>query len=133
LPRLSHPSFIHLLLGVALIAGAYFAITTARYVARNYQLRSEEQGIRREIRELEAERVQLIAVRDYLQSDEYLEYMARRVLGLVRPGETLVVVSGNEAAAEPTAVRTPGDDWWKALFGAAPAAAATPVVPAADP
>ena len=39
------------------------------------------------------------AVRDYLKSDEHIEDIARRILGLVRPGETLVVVSGALSAA----------------------------------
>jgi hypothetical protein len=57
------------------------------------------------------------AVRDYLKSDEHIEDIARRILGLVRPGETLVVVSGAPlrgesstaaATAEPFAQHTPG-------------------------
>jgi len=66
-------------------------------------------------------------VRDYLKSDEYIEYNARRVLGLVRPGETLVIVSSNAPATDATA--TPfspdGGAWWKDLFEPAPTPAPT--------
>ncbi len=66
--------------------------------------------------------------------------MARRTLGLVRPGETLVVVSSSaparvapEAAGTPApgAAHTPAAEWWKDLF-VQPAPAPTPV-PAAAP
>jgi cell division protein FtsB len=117
-------------IGTALIAVVYLVFTTGSYVMHYYQLRNDERELRREIAELGVEQEQLTAVRDYLESDEYVEDVARRTLGLVRPGETLVVVSGVDAAPTPTAAAAEdaggGEDWWKALFVPEPLATATP-------
>jgi cell division protein FtsB len=134
----SVPSFPRLpllpaIIGAALLAAVYLAFTTGSYVLHYYQLRNEERELKTEIAQLAAEQEQLNAVRDYLQSDEYVEDVARRTLGLVRPGETLVIVSGTSPTPAPTpdaAASTPipgDDDWWKALF--VPPAAPTPTPP----
>lgn len=120
-------------LGAALIALTYLGLSSARYVVRNYQLQGDEQQVRADIAQLKQDQARLIAVRDYLQSDEYVEDVARRTLGLVRPGETLVVVSGTTpvagaASATPAARPTAGGAWWKSLFGAGDATP-TPAVP----
>jgi len=117
LPRLSPTP---LLLCAAALAVAYLGYTSARYVIRNYQLHQDEQQVRREIAQLDRDHEQLAAVRDYLQSDEYVEDAARRTLGLVKPGETLVIVSGTsptpEATPTPGAQLSPVAEWWKQLF-----------------
>lgn len=130
--RLPHLPVTTIVIGCVVVALAYLGFTTGRYVINNYRLRGDEQQLRRELRDLDRDRVQLEAARDYLKSDEYIEYMARRVLGLVRPGETLVVVSGNPPGSEPTPQATPGAPWWKQFF-AEPDAAPTPVPPLAPP
>ncbi len=118
------------IIGTALIAVVYLAFTTGSYVIHYYQLRGEERALRQEIVDLDSEREQLTAVRDYLESDEYVEDVARRTLGLVRPGETLVIVSGADAAAAPTPAATAAaiahEDWWKALFVPTATATASP-------
>ena len=105
-----------LVVALAVVAIGYLAFSTARYVVHNYQLRGEEQQLQREVDQLDRDHEDLTAVRDYLESDEYIEYVARRTLGLVRPGETLVVVSGSEPVAAAPLQRTPGAPWWKDLF-----------------
>lgn len=114
--RLPHLSLTPLLLGLALIAAGYLGITTVRYVVRNYQAHQEERALGNELRQLDEDRAQLSATRDYLKSDEYINYIARRILGLVRPGETLVVVAGNEPAATATPASQRAEPWWKQLF-----------------
>lgn len=107
------------MIAVALALFGFLALSTARNLVRHYELQSRERELRVELRQLDADHAQLEAVRQYLQSDEYIEDVARRVLGLVRPGETLVVVSGPTPAAEaPVAADAArGDDqWWKDLF-----------------
>jgi cell division protein FtsB len=123
LPRLS---LTQILLLAAAVAICYLTVTTIRYVLHDHQLRSDEAALRHEIDELDRDHQRLVAVRDYLKSEEYVEYVARRVLGLVRPGETLVVVSGIEPpAADPTAAATPAGrgEWWEELFFKTPAPA----------
>jgi cell division protein FtsB len=110
-----------LLLAAALLASGYFVVTTGRYIYHNYRLHQDQAQIRRDIAQLDRDHEQLVAVRDYLKSDEYIEYTARRILGLVRPGETLVIVSSSETAPPaatppPDPQRTPASEWWKDLF-----------------
>jgi cell division protein FtsB len=112
-----------LVLCAAALAITYLGFTTLRYVSHNFRVRDEEAQIRRDIAQLDRDHEQLVAVKDYLESDEYVEYVARNTLGLVRPGETLVVVSGTDLPT-PTATaegETPPPDtgaepWWKELF-----------------
>ena len=121
------------MIGAAALAITYLGFTTTRYVAHEYNLREEQAALHRDIGQLDRDHKQLLAVRDYLKSDEYIEDVARRVLGLVRPGETLVVVSSSapQAVATPApagvTAHTPAAEWWKDLFvQPAPVATAAP-------
>ena len=80
----------------------------------SYQLVNDENRLQEEVDSLKQQREQLTQIRDYLLTDEYVEFMARRVFGLVKPGEKLVVVEAPKS--EPAAER---DDltWWQRLFG----------------
>ena len=80
----------------------------------SYRLVSDENRLQEEVETLMEHRDQLIQIRDYLGTDEYVEFMARRVFGLVKPGEKLVVVEAPAAEREPQR-----DDltWWQRLFG----------------
>jgi cell division protein FtsB len=119
-----------LLLTAAAIVIGYLAFTTVRYVVHDYRLRNDEAALRREITGLDTDHGRLVAVRDYLRSEEYVEYVARRILGLVRPGETLVVVSGAQPAPTAAAATPPADrergEWWEDLFFPTPAATPGP-------
>jgi cell division protein FtsB len=115
-------------MALALLAAGFLALSITRNAVHNYQLRQDERDLRAELRQLDADREQLAAVHDYLTSDEYIENVARRVLGLVRPGETLVVVSGSaptDAGTAPAPGHSLALPWWKDLF-IAPEPAATP-------
>lgn len=123
--RLPHLPLTPIVTGLAALAITYLGFTTTRYVVHEYNLREEKATLQRDISQLNRDHQQLVAVRDYLKSDEYIEDIARRVLGLVRPGETLVVVSSSapaSAAATPspaigaTTGNTPEAEWWKDLF-----------------
>lgn len=116
--RLPHLSLSTIVLCAAAVIIGYLAINTTRYVVHNYQLRHQESQTRSAIAQLDRDHAQLVAVRDYLKSDAYVESVARRVLGLVRPGDTLVVVSPSDdvvATATPLS-GAPGEPWWKRLF-----------------
>jgi cell division protein FtsB len=137
LPRLPLTA---LLVGATVLLAVYFVATAARYFVHNFQLHEQEQQVRADIAQLDRDHQQLIAVRDYLRSDEYVEDVARRTLGLVKPGETLVIVSGTSPTPAPTPTPAPWQtaepQWWKQLFEpsgtplppptAAPAGVATP-------
>lgn len=136
--KLPHLPLTPLVIGAAVLAIVYLGFTTTRYVVHEYNLRADQAALKGDIAQLDRDQKQLIAVRDYLKSDEYIEDVARRVLGLVRPGETLVVVSSSApspaaapAPATVTAHPTPAE-WWKNLF-VQPPATATPVPAAIVP
>jgi len=110
-----------LLFALAALSIGYLAFSTSRYVIRSHQLHHDRAAIERDIASLENHRSSLQAIREYLQSDEYLEQVARRELGLVRPGETLVIVSSSDPSPTPTstprAPDAPRASWWKELYG----------------
>ncbi len=116
LPRLSLTQVA--MIGAALVVG-YLLFTAAGDALLSRRLDQEEQRFVRELEQLERQQAELEAIRDYLKTDEYIEGVARRVLGLVRPGETLIVVSST-APVTPTPGPLPGDTaprWWEYLYG----------------
>jgi cell division protein FtsB len=109
-----------ILLVVAVVVG-YLLYTTVNATLNSYRIAGDEQGVRQEIAGLESDQAKLVALRDYLSSDEYIESVARRMLGLVKPGEKLVRVSSSEGEAEKpedgARGQSTGRDWWESLFG----------------
>ena len=107
-----------LILLAAIVVG-YFGFSAVGGTLLSQRLDRDEQRLQREIEELRAQEAELLAIREYLQTEEYIEGVARRVLGLVRPGETLIIVSSSV-----TPVPTPEDaqsederrTWWEELY-----------------
>lgn len=106
-------------LAAALVVG-YLIFEAGGTGLQSHRLVGQEEHVRQEIAELQRQHEQLVALREYLRSDEYIEAVARRVLGLVRPGERLAVVSG----PEDDGLEIPEDadgainrPWWEELFG----------------
>jgi cell division protein FtsB len=116
-PRLSLTRLTMLAAGIAV---GYLLFSLAGDVLLSNRLSAEEQHTRNEIAELERQEQELTVMRDQLQSDTYVESVARRVLGLVRPGETLVIVSSS-VTPTPTATPSASDDeprpWWEETDG----------------
>lgn len=112
LPRISVARLV--LLATAAIV-IYFLVAGAFTAVRSNQLRQEETRLRAEVEQLQRRYQRLEALRDYLNSDEYIELIAREELGLVREGEIgLVVIS-----TAPTPTPEPDqqtDLWWEALI-----------------
>jgi cell division protein FtsB len=98
------------LAGLLLALFVYAGFQTA---AQQYRVSQERRELEREVAKLELQRAELLGLRAYLGSDEYIEAVARSQFGLVRPGETAVVIEAPESAADE---RTPGERWWEALF-----------------
>ena len=118
LPRLTATRVVILL--AAAVVG-YFLFAAAGDALLSHRLNEDEAQLQRDIRDLERQQGELGAIRDYLQSDEYIERVARDTLGWVRPGESLVIVS---SSATPTPTPDGGeggeDDgrtWWEKLYG----------------
>jgi cell division protein FtsB len=101
-------------LAVAVVLLALFLYSALQTATQSYRLNRQQEGLQREVYELRLQRAELVGLLTYLGSDEYIEGVARSRFGLVRPGETAVVVDAPEAA-EPQ--RLPGQRWWEARFG----------------
>jgi cell division protein FtsB len=102
-----------LLLSAMLIVGIYFTFSAGTNFVHSYRLEGEEARLRAQVERLRQQQDQLQQIRDYLRTDEYVEFMARRVFGLVKPGETLVVVEAPEGQAPE---EEPAATWWQRLF-----------------
>ena len=119
MPKLPRPSLTQVVLGIVLIAVGYFAFAAVGDTLLSQRVNRDEQELRREVAQLRQDQAQLEAIRNFLWTDEYVEGVARRLLGLVREGESLVIVS-------PSTTPTPVMDteagvgvqrrWWERLY-----------------
>lgn len=82
---------------LAVILAFYLLFQTLRIVVRNYDFQREADQISQEIEVLELENEQLRLNIQYYSTDEYLERAARDKLGLVAPGEKVLILPRNEA------------------------------------
>ena len=115
LPRLTLTRVVILL---AAMAVGYFLFAAAKDTLLSHHLNQQEQQLHQQIADLQQQQARLQAIRNYLQTNEYIEGVARR-LGLVKPGEKLVIVSSTAPA---TPAPTPGgaisnQTWWEQLYG----------------
>jgi cell division protein DivIC len=104
-------------LGLTVLIVGYFLVVGATTALRSRQLSEREGRFEAEIGALRERYERLEALHDYLASDEYVEAVAREQLGLVREGETSIVVipaapSGTPVARDPTE----GELWWETLI-----------------
>ena len=101
------------LLGV-LVAVSYFAFAAVTNGLQTHNLQQQEAAVQSEVDRLLDQYRRMSALEDYMDSDEYIELVAREQLGLVRSGETAIAVTpvGGEADAPTTA--SPGG-WWNSL------------------
>ncbi len=105
-----------LVLAVSIVIIVYLLFSAGGSALDYYRVADDEDRLRQQVAELHSQEQQLEQIREYLRSDEYVEFMARRVFGLVKPGETLVIVKAPPAPDDGQA-----DDsnrtWWQELFG----------------
>jgi cell division protein FtsB len=104
-----------ILLVAIIVAAGYLTFSAGNNLANSFRLVNEEQRLQAEVAALEEELQQLDQVHEYLRSNEYVEFMARRVFGLVKPGEKLVIV---DAPQPPPPSEEDLEDlsWWQRLF-----------------
>lgn len=102
-----------ILLLATIVVSGYMLMSAGNNFLHSFRLVNDETRLQEEVDALKAQREQLTQIRDYLQTDEYVEFMARRVFGLVKPGEKLVVV---DAPAPEVAAERDDLTWWQRLF-----------------
>jgi cell division protein FtsB len=90
---------------ITAVVVVYLIFTAVSSAIQSYQLGEDEDRLRDEVQGLEQRYHRLSDLRDYLNSDEYIEWVARRELGLVGPGETGIIV-----VSEPTSVPSEGEE-----------------------
>ena len=104
-----------ILVAAAVFIIGYFGVSIVGNAITRYDLHRYEQQLRAEIAVRESQQQRLNALRAYMQSDEFIERFAREQ-GLVRPGDTAVVVVAPGPSAAPDVA--PGAPWWERYFGA---------------
>lgn len=100
---------------LVLIAAAfitvYFGFTIVGNRVRQYQLDRENAQLEQRIQDGRTQRSRLQALQEWMQSDAYIEAMARQQ-GLVRPGDHPVVVAAPAATPATAGSRA----WWERYF-----------------
>ena len=102
-----------ILLLATLVVSGYMLLSAGNTLLHSYRLVNDENELQKEVETLQREREQLVQIRDYLLTNEYVEFMARRVFGLVKPGERLVIV---DAPAPEPGPEVTNLSWWERLF-----------------
>ena len=97
-PRTSHLALI-VMIGLCL----FFIVSYAGRVVQRTYLETEAVHWEAKIAQAEANTLALAAERSYVESDAYIQEKARNELGLVQPGDALVIV----VPSTPTPVITP--------------------------
>lgn len=98
------------------MAVVYFLIAGAVNTVRSHQLHQQEDQLRSDIQQLELRYQRLQALKEYLNSDEYIEAVAREQLGLVREGETGFVVISTVPTPTPAPEQAEPELWWDLLI-----------------
>ena len=106
------------LLIVALLALVYMLFATGKIIWNNLQFDKQLKEIKTQISKLEDSNTTLAEQILYLQTDSFKEREARTKLGLVKPGEKVLVVPPAQKSIElPKPVEAPKekDNWQKWL------------------
>ncbi len=99
-----------LILIAAGFIAVYFGFTIVGNRFHQYQLDRENTQLEQRIATGQSQVSQLQALRDWMQSDAYVEQMAREQ-GMVRPGDHAVIVTAPAAAAQDDS-----REWWQRYF-----------------
>jgi cell division protein DivIC len=107
---------VRVILAVTAVMALYFVVGGTVNAIRSQHLRQEQARIKADMDDLEDRYQRLAALKEYLNSDEYIEAIAREELGLVRKGETGFIA----ISTVPTPTPAPGDEqpalWWDVLI-----------------
>ena len=101
-----------MILAVAALLFGLFAYSLLQTTQSSARLHERQAALHAEVTTLAQEKADLEGLRAYLATDEYIEAVARSEFGLVKPGETAVVVA---APAVPDSGRV-AKRWWQELF-----------------
>jgi len=114
--RLPEISTARVIVAVTVLVVVYFLVTGALNAVRSYQLRQQAGQLRTEIQDLQTRYQRLEALKEYMNSDEYIEAVAREQLGLVREGEISFVAISTQPTPTPAPGENQPDLWWDVLI-----------------
>ena len=108
---------MRIVLALTAVIVGYFLVTGATTALRTSRLSEREDRLGAEIAGLQQRYERLEALRQYLGFDEYIEAVAREQLGLVREGETSIVVISTAPSPTPDPDQPEEDElWWQVLI-----------------
>ena len=93
----------------------YFGVGVVGNGIQGYNLNQEQRQLQRDIASYQEQHLLIQGLVEYMRSSDYVEYIARRDLGMVMPGEPHIVVISPEA--DRTAADTTATRWWQTLLG----------------
>jgi len=115
LKRVAHLSSAKIIFGITALIVVYFLFIFAGSRFRAEQVNSQRSQLQDEISSMQTRYDQLQTLEQYLQSDEYVEKVAREQLGLVKPGETGIVILPTQPSPTPVPGSEPAANWWDTI------------------
>lgn len=98
--RHKYLTFNNIVIAVAFLIAASWIWGSLQVMQRNYGLQKEVDQKKRELELTQLQRDSLELQKRYYQTAEYKELAARETLGLVMPGERVVILPENSQAAK---------------------------------
>lgn len=105
-----------LISGIILITGFYLIFSISKSTFNLWQKAEAVKEVQKERVEAEKKQKKLKDKLEFTQSQEFIEKQAREKLGLVKPGETVVIVTPLEATQSAIAENLPNWKRWLKLF-----------------
>ena len=129
--RRDYMTLNNVVLAIALIIAANWVWGALGMMQRNYSLQQEVDSMARELQVVQLQRDSLDLQQRYYQTEEYQELAVRESLGLVMPGEKMLILPKSDSSTDQTddtTVTTPAqsdsvtttsnfEQWLNFLFG----------------
>ncbi|MDP3244532.1 MAG: septum formation initiator family protein [bacterium] len=107
-----------ILLGIVFLI--LLAANLTRTMSRDAKVKAEIRKMEQEVARLEIEQKRLADLRDFFQSDFFVEQESRKSLGYALPGEKVVVLEKSAVQTKTVAENQPltnPQKWWQYFFG----------------
>src|SRR3989339_1744285 len=87
-------SFFHsyLFLLIVIIVAIMISFSYIRTYYRNYQIKNEIEQLQKQAKDLEIQKLNLLEKLNYVKSSDFVELKAKTDLGMIKPGEKVMVV-----------------------------------------
>lgn len=114
----------NMIIGVSVFIILLILLSLAQEMNRRWQVQREVQRLEEQARELESNVISLENLNQYFRTDDFQERLAREKLNYSAPGEEVVLIPEQDAAAESSASQTKEKaqeislplQWWNVFF-----------------